>query len=250
LDKKYALIFSLLLAGLIVSDVFIFNTLSGSSKPSLEKATVSRVIDGDTLKLEDGRTVRLLNINSPEKGTPNCNHSSDFLKQFENKSIEMDITGTDKYKRTLARIYSGEDYLNLKLVQLGLASKFLVDKNELALFSEAEESAIRNAVGIWIHSKHFGCFESEIDKDEEFVFLENKCPQINLDKWMLKDESRKIYTFKNLSFERIILHSPAGIDNSTDIFWNNKDNIWNSDRDTLYLFDSEGNIVHHESYGY
>lgn len=249
MDKKYALIFSLLLAGLIVSDVFIFNTLAGSNEV-LEKAVISRVIDGDTVEIDDGRTVRLLNINSPEKGTHGCNLSADFLRRFENKSIEMEITGTDKYGRTLARLYSEGDYLNLNIVQFGFASKFLVNKEELSLFSEAEESAIKGAEGIWTHSEHFGCFESKIYEDEEIVSLENNCPQVDIRGWMLKDESRKVYTFKNISFERITLHSLAGTDNSTDIFWNNKDNIWNSDRDTLYLFDSEGNLVHHESYGY
>ena len=35
-----------------------------------ETATVLRVIDGDTCLLEDGRRVRYLGINSPEKGEP------------------------------------------------------------------------------------------------------------------------------------------------------------------------------------
>ncbi|MEM4271300.1 MAG: endonuclease, partial [Candidatus Pacearchaeota archaeon] len=66
----------------------------------------------------------------------------------------------------------------------------------------------------------------------------------------IKDESRKIYTFKNITFSSINLHSTIGEDNSTDLFWNSKTDIWNNDRDTLYLFDNEGGIAHYEKYGY
>jgi micrococcal nuclease len=68
--------------------------------------------------------------------------------------------------------------------------------------------------------------------------------------WTIKDESRKTYTFGNRSLGEIKINSLPGTDNSTDIYWNSEINIWNNDRDSLYLFDSEGNIVHYESYGY
>jgi len=48
----------------------------------------------------------------------------------------------------------------------------------------------------------------------------------------------------------IALHSGSGIDNSTDLFWNLNSAVWNNDRDSLYLFDSDGRIVHYETYGY
>ena len=57
------------------------------------------------------------------------------------ETIEMEITGKDIYNRYLSRIYTPE-YLNLKLVSLGLASKFLVQDSELKLFANAEKEAI------------------------------------------------------------------------------------------------------------
>ena len=48
----------------------------------------------------------------------------------------------------------------------------------------------------------------------------------------------------------ITLHSGSGSDNSTDIFWNSRGDIWNNDRDSSYLFDSSGGIAQYESYGY
>ena len=248
MDKKYAFLFAILLVGLIASDIFIFTFLT-TEETAKERVIISKITDGDTLKLTDGRVLRLININSPEKGMPNYDLSIIYLKDFENKSVEIEIVGTDKYERNLARIYIPE-YLNLGLVEKGLASKFLVQKSELSLFAEAEERAIDNSLGIWKRSEFFGCINSEIDEIEEIVRMINSCPEINLNDWMIKDESRKVYNFGNISFDSISLHSSQGEDNKTDIFWGSNANIWNNDRDGLYLFDSEGRIVDYETYGY
>lgn len=249
MNKKYALIFAFLLAGLLISEFHLINFAATRENSSREQVIISRIVDGDTLKLEDGRTIRLLNINSPEKNVKGSNLSSEFLRQFINKTVQIEITGTDKYDRNLARIYA-PDYLNLKIVELGLASKFLVDESELSEFAEAEDNAIKNNLGIWKKSEFAGCFNTRIDKDAEIVSIKNKCPGIFMGGWQLKDESRKIYSFAGITFSEISLHSLSGIENSTDLYWQSSTNIWNSDRDTLYLFDPSGGIAHHESYGY
>jgi len=248
MDKGYAFLFAILLVGLVASDIFIFTSLT-TGETAKERVTISKITDGDTLKLTDGRVLRLININSPEKGMPNYDLSITYLKDFENKSVEIEVVGTDKCGRDLARIYAPE-YLNLELVEKGLASKFLVQKSELSLFADAEERAIDNALGIWKRSEFFGCINSEIYEIEEMVLMINSCRQINIDGWMIKDESRKKYYFGNMSFDRISLHSSQGEDNKTDLFWGKKVGIWNNDRDSSYLFDSEGRIVDYESYGY
>lgn len=201
------------------------------------------------MELDDGRKIRLLNVNTPEKGISGWNLSYEFLKSFENKTVSLEIVGIDKYERSLARIYA-PDYLNLELVKSGMSSKFLVQDSELSEFSEAEESAIENSRGIWRKSSLYGCFSSNIDEQAETVELKNKCSQVSANGWVIKDESRKTYTFEDIYIGEIMLHSGQGIDNSTDIYWNSEMNIWNNDRDSLYLFDLEGNIVHYESYGY
>jgi len=250
MNKKYALSLSLLITLLLIFSLyFVSYAVKDINSNSLrEKAIISRVIDGDTLVLDNNKTIRLVNINSPEKNLPISNLATDFLKSFENRSAEIEIIGADKYGRYLARVYA-PDYINLKIVESGLASKFLVQKSELNKFANAEKNAIKNNLGIWKPSRYGGCFETSIDKYNEIVIIRNKC-QINMAGFTLKDESRKTYSFGNISFSKINLHSSSGNDNSTDIFWNTKMDIWNNDRDTLYLFDKDGGIAHHESYGY
>jgi endonuclease YncB( thermonuclease family) len=247
MDKKYALFLALCAALLAFGAFFLLH--STASEKNLENVTIERIIDGDTLKLADGRTVRLLNINAPEKNMPNAMLSASFMKSFENKTIEIEITGADKYKRSLARLYAPK-YLNLQMVNLGFASNFLVDDSELGVFAKAEEEAVKNGLGIWNKSYYFGCFDAEIDKSAEIVKIRNNCQEINVNGWYVKDESRKVYRLSNIALGEVALHSGRGEDNSTDIFWNLDTDVWNNDRDTLYFFTQEGGIVHHESYGY
>lgn len=247
MKTRYAFLFAILITGLIASNVYIFNHIFNSSP--LEEVFISRIIDGDTLVLADNRTIRLANINAPEKDSPLSEKATAFLKSFENSSVNIEFLGLDKYGRYLARIYA-PSYLNLELVSQGLASKFLVEEDELKKFSKAEQQAIDSNKGIWKKSDYFGCFSSEIKEKDEIVILKNNCKNIGMINWQLKDESRKIYNFKNISFSMIVIHSSEGDDNSTDIFWDYGSDIWNNDRDSLYLFDNQGRLAHYESYGY
>lgn len=231
---------------LLASINFTFSILKTDNKQSV---ILSRVIDGDTIEINNESSVRLVNINSPEKGAIGYNLSMTFLKSFENKELQIEILGKDKYKRLLAKIYS-PDYINLEIVNLGLASKFLVQEDELNIFADAEEKAIESEKGIWIKSEYTGCFKSKINFKEEYIQLFNICSPINITGWFLKDESRKIFKLKGHINKEIKVHSQIGKDNETDLFWNLETDIWNNDRDTLYLFDRKGNIVHHEVYGY
>ena len=274
MKAKHALILSIVLTILIASNVYLF---SNFEKTQRKKVTITRVIDGDTLELEDKSIVRLENINTPEKSVKGFEEAKEFLAKYERKKVEIEITGYDKYGRLLGKIYTPEyanylqpqsealadegsshsrrdsqasRYLNLEIVSEGLATKFLVSNEEKELFSIAEESAISQEKGIWKKSNYFDCITSEINARNELIILKSNCGEINIENWILGDESRKRYEFKSFNLDKLTFHTSSGKDNNTDIFWNLKTNVWNNDRDTLYLFDSGGELVHHESYGY
>lgn len=248
MQKKHALILALFLTILISNTLFLFSL---SEKDSLKSVTIARVIDGDTILTSSGETIRLANINSPEKQSNLSHLSKDYLSSFINKSIYLDSIKIEKYGRTLARLYTKDkNYINLELVSSGLASKFLVDKSELNDFNKAEEKAINNNLGIWKESIFKDCIKIEIYPKDEFLIIKNICQPIDFSGFYIKDESRKEYKFNIILNKEVVLHSSSGNDNSTDLFWNEKSDIWNNDRDTLYLFDKENNIVLHKSYGY
>ena len=64
MELKHAFILSLLLTILIANNVYVFSILSEKERT---KVLITEVIDGDTIKAENGLTLRLLNINTPEK---------------------------------------------------------------------------------------------------------------------------------------------------------------------------------------
>ncbi|MBI2452570.1 thermonuclease family protein [Candidatus Pacearchaeota archaeon] len=246
MNPKHAFTLALLITLLIASNFFI---VSNYKNPERKTVLVTRVIDGDTLIVEEDLTLRLLNINTPEKNHPGYKEALEFIKQFENQTVEIEEMGRERYGRTLARVYTPE-YLNLELVELGLATKFLVHESELKLFNNAENDAVANSLGIFKKSKYFNCIDLKINPEEEIIKIKSKCGKLNFDKWLIKDESRKEYKFENLIISEINIHTEKGEDNETDIFLQSPQDVWNNDRDTVYIFDSQQKIVHHESYSY
>ncbi|NJS40804.1 hypothetical protein HC766_00145 [Candidatus Gracilibacteria bacterium] len=81
---------------------------------NVETAKVNRVIDGDTIVLEDGRTIRLLNVDTPETKKPGVpimcygTESSKFLTALlEERQVQLikDEESTDRYGRDLRFVY-------------------------------------------------------------------------------------------------------------------------------------------------
>lgn len=126
---------------------------------------VEKVYDGDTLRLIDGRKLRLIGINTPERGQdgnrdePYYQEAKDSLKQIvkNNKNKLHIVYGDDKYdrhKRLLAHIYtvSGEN-ITATLIRKGLGFVIAVPPNTrlLGCYQEAEREAQQNQRGIWGH---------------------------------------------------------------------------------------------------
>lgn len=73
--------------------------------PDGEKATVARVVDGDTFELADGRTVRVLGIDSCETDTPGGRDATAAAQlELANRSVILTAepgVDTDRYDRLL-----------------------------------------------------------------------------------------------------------------------------------------------------
>lgn len=109
----FVLLLSLLLSGCNITFDVEENSNEGTEEiPSpeslgLEKATVKRVIDGDTIVLSDNSKVRLIGLNSPENTSrvePYGQEASDYTKlKLEGKKVylQKDVSDTDQYNRYL-----------------------------------------------------------------------------------------------------------------------------------------------------
>lgn len=240
MNKKASLIISLSITVLLVGNYIFF-----SEDPVVrERVEISRILDGDTIELTDERRIRLLNINTPEKGYPYSDLGKDFLSEF--KEVELESVGVDRYNRILGRIYYNEVYLNLEIVEEGMAHSYLVDSSEFRLFEKAELFAKNNEKGIWKKSEHYGCLEVEINKYDEYLVIEDLC-DLNLESWTIKDESTKSYKFTKDVSEEFTLFSAKGIDSEKELYWG-RENVWNDDHDEIFIRDSNGLLVYYHSY--
>ena len=132
----------------------------------LTSVTVQRVVDGDTLRLNDGRNVRMIGLNTPELGKKG--RSDEPFAVTARKRLEALIAASDgrvdlqpgqeskdRYGRTLAHVY-GADGANLEAQMLAEGLGFLVavapNVDLVDCQQAAERSARQAGLGVWRQS--------------------------------------------------------------------------------------------------
>ena len=122
-----------------------------------EQAFVAKVIDGDTIVLENGKTLRYIGIDTPEvsQGTE-CfaDESTEKNKELvlgKEVRLEKDVSETDRYGRLLRYVYVANTFINEILVYEGYATAatYPPDVKYSQLFKEAEKDARENSKGLW-----------------------------------------------------------------------------------------------------
>jgi micrococcal nuclease len=105
-----------------------------STETAPETAVVSRVIDGDTIVVEGEITVRLLGIDSDEKGYPCYQAAKDRLEELVlGKVVTLVASESDKdrYGRSLRYVFLGPLNTSVLMVSEGLAIAMLFPDNKL-----------------------------------------------------------------------------------------------------------------------
>ena len=265
---------------LILVLIVVFFLISGceekiSSQRILESAKVLEVIDGDTIKLENNEVIRLLHINTAEKGEKCYEEAKEKLRELvENKTIwlERDMRDIDQYDRKLRYIFLNyntnpknyESFVNLIILEEGLASLLIIEPN--MKYRPIFESAIENVEGcLFEKSSFFNCFSiEEFNYDpegrdcekptEEYIIIKNTCQDIEMNEWTIKDAARHTFKFDDFILKQnasFILHSGSGQNNQTDFYWNIGGScpvVWNNDGDSLFLRDADEKLVLYYSY--
>ena len=121
---------------------------------------VDSIIDGDTIKLTSGQSVRLLQIDTPEMRGSECYslESSQALAKLLAKKGTLKLTTdssldqVDRYGRLLRYLFIGKSNINLKMVEIGAATPYFY-QNKLGKYSKKLLSAAQTAqakkLGLW-----------------------------------------------------------------------------------------------------
>lgn len=263
-SKKLIAIFSIVL---LVAALFYFFGFAetGASKTTV---TVARVIDGDTFELANGKSVRLLGIDAPERGQSGHGSAKNKLKELilgKTIVLEKDVSNVDGIDRLLRYIFVDDLLVNLELVRQGYANVYVVspDKRYEKELIDAEAEARDDKRGIWKISDFSDCIsisnfhynakgKDNENLNDEYVVLKNTCDfTLDMKGWVVKDRTSNAYVFPSFELghqEEVTLHSGSGTNTGSDFFWKRKYSVWSNNGDTLYLRDGEGNLVLVKSY--
>jgi micrococcal nuclease len=152
-----------LLTALIAIITLLVGFLSGNYYSTQKQntlpthGTVTRIIDADTLELDNHRSVRLCAVNCPEKGQKLSQETIDYLtKTVLNQKVSLDYQPNytkDSYGRTLAYVFINGQDLNEQLIRQGFCTVTIYDKRAKLKYQDqllqAQDQAKEEKLGKW-----------------------------------------------------------------------------------------------------
>jgi len=205
---------------------------------SKENVIIHKIIDGDTIKINE-TSIRLLGINTPEKGEMYYEEAKEFLQNLIlNQTVELEYGKEryDKYNRILAYVFFNNKNINIKIVEDGFANYYFPSGKDKYYFEfkEAWKNCIQSNKNLCEKStnKCAKCINLKgFDYKKELIILKNICSfDCDLNNWELKAQGRKI----------LKLNFSMGPNNEKIIEFKE---IWNQDTNTLFLRDNEFKLV-------
>lgn len=131
-----------------------------STSESNAATTITKIYDGDTITLNTGERVRLLQIDTPELSSEECyaEEARSALVSLLNTSGQLNLQSDpkldkkDKYGRLLRYVFVGKTNINLKMVELGAAAPYFYKGNKGQFSSQilkAAQNAKAKSLGLW-----------------------------------------------------------------------------------------------------
>lgn len=232
--------------------------------PFVSAATVAAVIDGDTIRLDDGRTVRYLGVNTPEYGQPFYEEAKRFNEQLvAGKPVRLETPGKerDAYSRELAYVFVEDVLINSQIVAEGWGHVFILQPlpkaNEWLLL---QKNAQDQRKGIWrdglrgplkvttVHADAKG--DDRRNPNGEYLRLCNVSDRpVELQGFSVQDAARHRFVFPSgilTPGATALLASGLGknaVRRGQLVFYWGSGPIWNNDGDIASLFASSGKLI-------
>jgi len=133
---------------------------SQTDKAEEQLFKVVKVVDGDTIALENGEVVRYIGIDTPETVHPSkpvqcfgkeASEKNKELVEGKMVKLEKDVSERDKYGRLLRYVWVNGIFVNDYLVREGYAyvSTYPPDVKYSEQFLKAQQEARENKKGLW-----------------------------------------------------------------------------------------------------
>jgi len=161
-STRKLLTWSLVLFLAIVIVVVRFVDEIGFDKRPDDRFVITRVIDGDSIELRGGDQLRLLAIDTPEKGERLYDEAKQHLFDLaigKAARIVYPARRRDKYGRLLGYLYIDSVFVNKSLLEAGLAYLYLfkddqLESEEVQILLEAQRRAMKMRKGLWSLARH------------------------------------------------------------------------------------------------
>jgi micrococcal nuclease len=150
----------------LVASILVATTLAvlpAAAHADSETATVTDVVDGDTIRIDGRELVRLIGIDTPEAKGPyrdeECfgeeasRRTAALLPAGTEVRLVFDVDRRDRYDRLLAYVYRASDdrFVNATLVREGYATALTISPNVryASRFRRIERAARDAERGLW-----------------------------------------------------------------------------------------------------
>ena len=164
----------------------IFFALCSSGLAREKEFVVTKVIDGDTVMLENGDIVRYLGIDAPNlkknEGGPQfySREAAKFNKNLvllKKVRLDVDVDKKDAQGRLLAYVYVKNVFVNGELVRLGYARAAVSPPNikHRDLLLRSQKEAEERYAGLWQEAKN-QTYPYYVGNKRTFTFHKPSCP--------------------------------------------------------------------------
>jgi endonuclease YncB( thermonuclease family) len=249
MNKKREITLIIILAlAIFIADYSFLNNKLADFLDDKEEINIERIIDGDTVVVSDGRHIRLLGINTPEKGEMYSSEAKEFLSSLVlNRTIILEYgkEKEDLYERTLGYLSFEGRSVNVEMVRNGFANIYIYDEDiKTEELRNAWKECMQKNVNLCRKSENACSFCVDVEIKNQTVIITNKCNrECNITNWTIKDEGRKKFYFPSFSLKgEVKVTCGKGENKNNEFFWK-EDYVWTETGDTLFLRDEEGRLI-------
>ena len=136
------------------NDISVQNNDASSNTEIQTLATVTHIVDGDTFDIASGERIRMIGIDTPERGEYFYKEASVRLGELiEGREVILtkDVSETDRYGRLLRHVYYNNVRINKEMIEEGFARfvTFPPDVAHVEIFKQVQQKAMEAKVGMW-----------------------------------------------------------------------------------------------------